>query len=331
MKQLWAVVLAAGEGKRMNSDIPKVLHPICGRPMLDYILSSAAELTSQVVIVVGHGASHVREAIGENRRYALQDQQLGTGHAVMQALNQLPDEGYLLVLCGDTPLLTAEHLRVLTAKCEQGAAAVATVKLDDPTGYGRIIRDDQGFVVRIVEEKDATAEEKLTAEINTGTYCFDLKLLRHCLPLLKNKNAQQEYYLTDVILMLENKGYPVEAFELPDPRYGLGINNRVQLAEAAKLMRERINNKLMLSGVTIEDPTTTYIDYSVSVSRDTTLRSWTYIEKETSIGSGCIIGPGAHIKNAIIGDNVAIEHSYLEGVKIEPARKIGPYEVIKTS
>jgi bifunctional UDP-N-acetylglucosamine pyrophosphorylase / glucosamine-1-phosphate N-acetyltransferase len=329
MKQIWAVVLAAGEGKRMHSDIPKVLHPLCGRPMLEYILNSAAELTAKIVIVVGHGATRVRETIGENRLYALQDQQLGTGHAVKQALSRLPDEGTLLVLCGDTPLLTAEHLKALTAKCEQGAAAVATVKLDDPTGYGRIIRGDQGFVERIVEEKDATAEEKLTTEINTGTYCFDLKLLRHCLPLLNNKNAQQEYYLTDVISMLRNSGYPVKAVELSDYRHGLGINNRVQLAEASELMRERINHQLMLSGVTIEDPRTTYIDHDVSVGRDTTLRPLTHLEAGTSIGSGCTIGPGAHLKGAEIGDKVVIEHSYLEGAKIEPDRKIGPYEVIR--
>lgn len=330
MKQLWAVVLAAGEGKRMHSDIPKVLHPLCGRPMLEYMLNSAAELTAQVVIVVGHGASRVREKIGESRIYALQEQQLGTGHAVMQAFSQLPDEGALLVLCGDTPLLTAEHFKALAAKCEQGAAAVATVKLDDPTGYGRIIRGDHGFVERIVEEKDATAEEKFITEINTGTYCFDLKLLRHCLPLLKNKNAQQEYYLTDVISMFRNSGHPVEAVELSDYRYGLGINNRAQLAEASELMRERINRELMLSGVTIEDPGTTYIDHGVSVGRDSILRPWTYIEKETCIGSGCIIGPGAHIKGVNIGDNVIIEHSYLEGGKIEPGSKIGPYEVIRS-
>jgi bifunctional UDP-N-acetylglucosamine pyrophosphorylase/glucosamine-1-phosphate N-acetyltransferase len=329
MKQLRAVVLAAGEGKRMQSDLPKVLHPICGRPMLEYILMSAAELTPQVVIVVGHGASGVREKMGENRLYALQEQQLGTGHAVMQALSQLPGDGVLLVLCGDTPLLTAEHLQALVTKCEQKAAAVATVKLNDPTGYGRIIRGDHGFVERIVEEKDATAEEKLTSEINTGTYCFDLELLRHYLPLLKNINAQQEYYLTDVISMLRADSYPVDAVELPDYRHGLGINNRAQLAEASELMRERINYRLMLSGVTIEDPATTYIDDGVIIGRDTTIRPLTNIEKGTLIGSGCMIGPGAHIKGAKIGDNVTIEHAYLEGVVVEPDSKIGPYQVIR--
>ncbi len=328
MEQLWAVVLAAGEGKRMFSDTPKVLHPLCGRPMLEYILDSAAELTSQVVIVVGHCASQVREKMGESRVYALQEQQLGTGHAVMQALSQLPGDGALLVLCGDTPLLTAEHLKALVAKCEQGAA-VATVTLPDPTGYGRIVRGDSGCVERIVEEKDATTEEKLVTEINTGTYCFDLKLLRHCLPLLKNKNAQQEYYLTDVISMLRADGYPVEAVELSDYRHGLGINNRAQLAEASELMRERISCELMLSGVTIEDPRTTYIDHGVSVDSDTTIRPYTHLEIGTSIGTGCMIGPGAHIKGADIGDNVTIEHSYLIGTKVEPGRKIGPYEVIR--
>ncbi len=329
MEQPWAVVLAAGEGKRMYSSLPKVLHTLCGRPMIDYILNSAAELTSNVVVVVGHGASLVKEKLGERWFYALQEQQLGTGHALMQAFNRLPEEGTLLVLCGDTPLLTGEDLRTLSSNRSNSAATVATVSVEDPTGYGRIVRSNNNIVERIVEEKDASVKEKRIVEINTGTYSFDLRLIKHYLPLLKNENAQGEYYLTDVINMLYQDGYRVEAFQLEDHRVGLGINNRVQLAEAARLMRDRINRKLMCKGVTIEDPAAVYIDSGVEVGVDTIIRPSSIIESGTVIGSGCIIGPGAHLRQVFIGDGAVIVNSYLHNCTVEKGAKIGPYKVLK--
>jgi len=330
MKQPWAVVLAAGEGKRMFSSLPKVLHTLCGKPMIDYILNSAAELTSNVVVVVGHGASLVKEKLGDRWFYALQEKQLGTGHALMQAFNRLPEEGTLLVLCGDTPLLTGEHLRALASHNSGNAATVATVSVDDPTGYGRIVRSKENIIERIVEEKDASAEEKKIVEVNTGTYSFNLRLLKHYLPLLKNENAQGEYYLTDVISMLRRDGYRVEAFQLEDHRIGLGINNRVQLAEAARVMRDRINRNLMLKGVTLEDPAAVYIDSGVDIGVDTVIRPSSIIETGTVIGSGCIIGPGVHLRQVLIGDGVVIEHSYLQNCTVEKGAIIGPYKVLKT-
>jgi bifunctional UDP-N-acetylglucosamine pyrophosphorylase / glucosamine-1-phosphate N-acetyltransferase len=236
MKKLSAVILAAGEGKRMQSDLPKVLHPVCGRPMLEYILENAAALTTEIVIVVGHGASMVQETIGNRWQYVLQKEQLGTGHAVMQAIPVLPEEGYLLVLCGDTPLLDTSILQKLVLAGQQAAVAVATTIVPDARGYGRIIRDQKGLIRGIVEEKDASAEEKIVREINSGTYCFDLKYLRHYLPRLSNNNAQKEYYLTDLLAMMRNDGLTVGTFLIEDYRKGLGINDRIQLEEASQLM-----------------------------------------------------------------------------------------------
>lgn len=330
MNQLWAVVLAAGEGKRMYSSLPKVLHSLCGRPMLDYILNSAAELTANIVVVVGHGASLVEEKMGDRWIYASQEQQLGTGHAVLQAFDRLPNEGTLLVLCGDTPLLTGAHLKKLVNIGEKCAAAVGTVRLEDPTGYGRIVRGENEIVERIVEEKDTSEVEKCIKEINTGTYCFDLKLLRHFLPMLNNENAQSEYYLTDVIGMLRLNGHPVKAFEIEDYRFGLGINNQMQLAEAAALMRERINSGLMLEGVTIEDSASAYIESDVKVGADTIIRPSSVIEAGTVIGSGCTIGPCAHLRNVVVGDGSVIEYSYVENCKVKKRTRLGPYDVRKS-
>ena len=325
MDKLWALILAAGEGKRMHSNLPKVLHPLCGRPMLDYIIKSAAELTTNIAIVVGHGASLVRKQIGENWHYVLQEEQLGTGHAVLQAFSTLPGEGKLLILCGDTPLLTEDHLRPLVEAVENSAAAVATVELAEPAGYGRIVRDSKGQVQQIVEDRDAVKEIKAIREINTGTYCFDLHLLRSYLPRLKTNNAQGEYYLTDVIGLLRQDGHMVEACLLDDPRFGLGINNRLQLAEATSLMRMRINERFMINGITLEDPATTYIDADVRIGRDTVIRPGSVIEKGTIIGANCVIGPSAHLVAATVKDGALIEYAVVQGCYVDSNERLGPF------
>ena len=331
MKKLYAVVLAAGEGKRMHSRLPKVLHPLCGRPMVNYILESAVELTDYVLVVVGHGASQVKADLGDKWRYVLQEEQLGTGHAVMQALKDLPQEGRLLVLCGDTPLLEASYLRQFLEHHEEQAAKVATVKLPDPTGYGRIIRSSENMVDRIIEEKDASEEEKKISEINTGTYYFDLALLKNYLPQLTNNNIQKEYYLTDVIALMCRDGHRIGSYMIDDHRVGLGINNRAQLAEAAFLIRKRINQSLMLSGVTIVDPDTTYIDYDVKISADTEIRPHTVIESGTVIGSECRIGPGAHLRRAVINDRAVIEHAVVEDSVIESDHRIKLFTITRNN
>ncbi len=329
MEQLWAVVLAAGEGKRMHSKLPKVLHPLCGKTMVEYILESAAELTGNVLIVVGHGASMVQEALKGNWHYVLQEQQLGTGHAVLQALKELPDEGILLVLCGDTPLIEPDHLKRLLAAHDDNAATVATTSLPDPTGYGRIIRSEKNMVTKIVEEKDASDEEKDISEINTGTYCFDIKLLKHYLPLVSSDNTQNEYYLTDVISFMQRDGYGTGLYYLNNYRVGLGINNRVQLAEATQLLQKRINHSLMLKGVSMPDPTSVYTDADVVIGPDTEIMPNCVLQKGTIVGSDCRIGPGVHMVNAVIKDHVEIKHSVITDSTVNTGEKIGPYAYIQ--
>ena len=326
MDQLHAVILAAGEGKRMHSKLPKVVHPLCGRPMIEYILEGAASLTKDVTIVVGHGASQVKETLGDGWRYVLQEEQLGTGHAVMQAVEHLPGDGRLLVLCGDTPLLKSSELKQLVDKQKNLAAAVATTIMTDPTGYGRIIRDESGHLREIVEDKDASSEVKKIGEINTGTYCFDLELLKHFLPLLKTDNIQQEYYLTDVLSLMRREGKVSAIYTFPDYRVGLGINNRVQLAAAEKILRRRINRSLMELGVTMVDPENTYIDYNVQVGKDTVILPGSVILQGTVIGSDCIIGPHAHLISAVIKDRAVIHSSVIKNRTIGEGAVIGPYQ-----
>ncbi|MFO7952820.1 MAG: NTP transferase domain-containing protein [Bacillota bacterium] len=325
MSKLWAVVLAAGEGKRMRSRLPKVIHPICGRPMLNYILESAAELTGNILIVVGHGASQVIETTNDNWQYVHQENQLGTGHAVMETLGELPREGTLLVLCGDTPLLESVHLKKLLDSQGTNAAAVATTVLQNPYGYGRVVRDGNGLVEKVVEDKDAALAEKEIREINTGTYCFDLNLLRRYLPHLNTDNVQKEYYLPEVLNMFYKDNLGVGAYCIDDYRVGLGINNRVQLAEATSLVRVRINAKLMVDGVTLIDPATVYIDRDVLVGPDTIIGPNCVIEGKTTIGECCHIGPGTHLENATIKDRAVVEHSVIRNRVVQAGSRTGPY------
>lgn len=329
MKPLYAVVLAAGEGRRMYSGLPKVLHTLCGRMMLNYILESAAELTDHVLVVVGHGASQVKAAFGDKWSYVLQKEQLGTGHAVSQALENLPHEGTLLVLCGDTPLLEAGYLRQLLNQCNRQSAALMTAILPDPSGYGRVIRDSGGLIERIAEERDASEEEKKICEINTGTYLFDIELLRYYLPGLTTDNVQNEYYLTDVIALMTRDGHQVGAYLIDDYRVGLGINNRIQLAEAVSLLRKRINDALMLKGVTMVDPGSVYIDHDVQIGPDTEIGPNCVIENGTVIGSKCRIGPGVYLNRAVLKDQVSIKYVVVEDYVIETGSVIDAFTVIQ--
>ncbi len=329
MGQRWAVVLAAGEGKRMHSQLPKVLHPLCGRPMLDYILHSAAAAACEVIVVIGRGAAQVKAAMGPRWRYVLQERQLGTGDALMQALPLLPEEGQLLVLCGDTPLLGEAQLKGLLEAHGSNAATIMTAVLPDPTGYGRIIKDSAGRVSRIVEERDASPSQKQVSEVNAGTYCFDLALLRRFLPRISADNSQGEFYLTDVISLLTENGHQVGTYQLGDYRIGLGINNRAQLAEAAAVLRGRINRQLMLQGVTMIDPDSVYIDYGVRIGADTVIWPQTVIEGDTEIGKSCTIGPGSHLKNARLGDHVVLRQSVVENCVLEDGAVIGPFAILR--
>ncbi|RQD74670.1 MAG: bifunctional UDP-N-acetylglucosamine diphosphorylase/glucosamine-1-phosphate N-acetyltransferase GlmU [Candidatus Syntrophonatronum acetioxidans] len=326
-----AVVLAAGEGTRMKSRIPKVLHRICGRTMIGHVLHNLSPLIEESVVVVGYKGEEVKAEVGEEVLYAFQEEQLGTGHAVAQALDLVPKEGQVIIACGDTPLLTRDIFQeLLDYHREKGSAlTVLTADLEDPSGYGRIIRDEGGKVKKIIEEKDASPREKKVREINTGTYCVEAFWLKKCLGEISNKNVKGEYYLTDLVEILEGQGQLVSGYKVVDFKLALGINTMVQLAQAAELMRKRINEGLMMEGVKILDPSSTYIDCEVQVGRDTVIYPQTIMEGETQVGEECVIGPQSRLVNALLGDKVVFQNSVILESRVEEGAQVGPFAYIR--
>lgn len=328
MTQRNAIILAAGKGTRMKSKLYKVLHQVCGKTMVEHVLGQLEEAKiDNIVTVVGYGAETVEQTLGNRTKYALQKQQLGTGHAVMQTESLLGDqEGETLIVSGDTPLFTAATFNKMFEYHEQRHAAVTilTSVAPDPTGYGRIVRNDVGIVERIVEQKDATHEEQEIHEINTGVYCFDNQKLFQALKLINNDNAQGEYYLTDVIGILKNHGEIVTAYRMADFDESMGVNDRVALARANKIMRKRINTRLMKDGVTMVDPETTYIDADVKVGRDTVIEGNVVIKGNTTIGSDCFIGAHSVIKDSVLHDGVKVYASTLEEAEMHTGSDVGP-------
>ena len=315
MAKLTAVILAAGKGTRMKSKLPKVLHKVGGHPMLEHVMDAAeAAGCRDNVVVIGHGAELVRELVGSRARIALQAEQLGTGHAVLQAADTLKDfTGTVMILCGDTPLLEATELQKFYEEhVKSGAAAtVMSAMMEDPFGYGRILRDANGDVAGIVEQKDATEEQKLIREINTGNYCVEAPLLFEVLKTLGNNNAQGEYYLTDVLAKLRGMGKKVGGMITADSEMIMGVNSRRQLAEAESCMRRRILEKLMDDGVTVMDPASTFIEKSVKIAPDTTIYPYTWLQGETVIGEDCEIGPCARMENVKVADGCHCEFTHL--------------------
>jgi bifunctional UDP-N-acetylglucosamine pyrophosphorylase/glucosamine-1-phosphate N-acetyltransferase len=326
---LAAVILAAGQGTRMKSDLPKVLHPVAGRPMLSHVVKVAQAAGARLIVpVIGHGAEQVRVAMAEeDLSFALQEEQLGTGHALQCAETDLAGfTGDLLLLCGDVPLLRAETLRDLIAHHRQQSASVTilTAEMSDPAGYGRIIRGEQG-VERIVEQKDASAEERAVTEINTGIYLFRAPQVFTLLSTLDNSNAQGEYYLTDVVAAARAAGERVEALVIDRAEESMGINDRVQLAEAGLIMRQRINETHMRAGVTLVDPQATYIDPDVVVGADTLLHPGVHLRGDTVIGQGCEVEPGVMVTDCQIGDRVHLKAgSVLAEAEVGNGSAIGP-------
>ena len=325
----YAIILAAGKGTRMKSKLYKVLHPVCGKPMVEHIINRVEETNpSEIVTIVGHGADKVKAQLGERSQYALQAEQLGTGHAVIQAAEFLKGKkGTTLVISGDTPLLTTETLDNLF-EYHQGKGASATIltaHAEDPTGYGRILRDHVGIVDRIVEQKDATPEEAHVKEINTGTYCFDNELLFDALENLNTDNAQGEYYLTDIIEILKSNGKNVAAYQTNDFNESLGVNDRVALAEANRLMRERINRQHMMNGVTFVDPQSTYIDADIQIGAETVIEPGVYLKGQTVIGENCLITSQSQIEDSVIEDNVIIKSSVVEQSIVRNGADVGPF------
>ncbi|MBD2872882.1 bifunctional UDP-N-acetylglucosamine diphosphorylase/glucosamine-1-phosphate N-acetyltransferase GlmU [Paenibacillus sp. IB182493] len=324
-----AIVLAAGQGKRMKSKLYKVLHPVCGKPMVGHVLDVVKEAEAErAVVIVGHGAEAVKSYLGDGAEFVLQEQQLGTGHAVRQAESLLGgEEGTTIVICGDTPLVQASTVRaMLELHAASGAAAtVLTASFDNPTGYGRVIRGEDGSVQRIVEQKDCSPAEAAVKEINTGTYCFDNKKLFAALANVTSNNAQGEYYLTDVIGIFRAAGESVQAYCTGDLAEAIGVNDRVALAEAERFMRERINRGHLLNGVTLIDPATTYIEAGVRIGSDTVVHPGTVLRGSTVIGEDCAIGPQADITDSTIGNGVAVKYSVVAQSVVGDTSSIGPY------
>lgn len=329
MKKIASVILAAGKGTRMKSKLPKVLHKVAGKAMVERVLETASSVgTERNVVIVGFGGEAVRDYLGDQVEYVVQEEQNGTGHAMKQAFPALGSfDGTILLLCGDTPLVTKESLEALIADHEKNGAAatVLTAHMDDPTGYGRIIRDGSGKVVRIVEQKDGKPEELAVQEINTGMYAFDSQKLWPCLDQLSDDNAQGELYITDVIGILVNQGDRVGAYMMKHNEESLGVNSRLQLAEAEAILKNRKNRELMEAGVTIIDPTSTYVAPEVTVGADTILYPGTILEGHTVIGQQCEIGPHTCLTNVQVGDGNVIHFTYGHDCQIGDNTDIGPY------
>jgi bifunctional UDP-N-acetylglucosamine pyrophosphorylase / glucosamine-1-phosphate N-acetyltransferase len=334
MKGLSAIVLAAGMGTRMKSSLAKVLHPVAGRPMLLFVIDSLNELKPEsVVAVIGHQADKVASILPEGIQTALQSEQLGTAHAAMTGLSKLKNfSGTVLLVSGDVPLLRAGTLKDLVARHKKAKAAISilTAVLDDPAGYGRIVRDAKGGVEKIVEQKDASESEKGILEINSGTYCFDADFLRKALKEVRTENAQKEFYLTDVVGIAKAKGLKAIAVIADDPEEVLGINSRVELSYAEQAVRYRINEKLMASGVTMIDPETTYISADAKVGRDTVIYPANHIIGGTSIGEGCTLMPGNIITDSAVKDGVTVKgYSVISQSAIESGAAVGPFAHIR--
>ncbi len=332
MQGVGAIVLAAGEGKRMKSETPKVLHRIAGAPLIRHVLDAVAEAgVKEIIIVVGQKGELVQAVLGPGYQYAFQAEPRGTGDAVAKALPLLSSEcREVLVLCGDTPLITAPTLlRLLEARRAAGAAvSLLTSRFADPRGYGRILRDEKNLVEAIIEESDATAAQKEIQEVNTGTYVFARQSLEDTVAALRPENKQGEYYLTDCIGFLRARQQSIAAVTAP-PEETQGINTRQELAAAAALLRQRECLRLMEAGVTILDPATTYPDRGVEIGRDTIIYPFTFIEGKTKVGQGCLLGPAARLVDCTLGDSVGVQNSVVVACTVGDRCQIGPFAYLR--
>lgn len=332
-----SIILAAGEGSRMKSKSSKVVHKICGKPLLSYVIDTAKKAGSNKnVVIIGHSSDKVKKVINDNSvDFAIQpigdEYPYGTGFAVICAKEHINDDDIVVILYGDTPLITNETIKKLIEFHKEGdyIATVLTAEFDDSTGYGRMIRNTQGNIVGIVEHKDADEEVLKIKEVNSGIYTFNGTKLKEVLNKLDNDNAQNEYYITDAIEILSSEGYKVGGYKLKDNTEIQGINSRVQLANAEKLMRKRINESHMLKGVTMINPENTYIDSDAVIGKDTIIYPGVIIEGKTNIGEDCIIEHNTKIINSTIGDRVNIDSSTITESSIDDDTKVGPYAYIR--
>jgi bifunctional UDP-N-acetylglucosamine pyrophosphorylase/glucosamine-1-phosphate N-acetyltransferase len=328
-----AIVLAAGFGKRMNSSTPKVLHPICGMPMLGHVLETVEELKpNQIIAVVGHGKERVTKYLNadfKKVKTVVQKQQKGTGHAVQTALAEMKNfKGLVLITAGDTPLLTSDSISRLVAAAKESKAAVLTADLPDPTGYGRIIRL-ASMVDRIVEQSDASSEELEITEINTGVYVFDVEILKKAITQIKANNKQGEIYLTDVIAVINNMGESVTAVMCEDYLEALGINDRSQLAMSQQILQQTINEYWMSQGVSMRNPDSVVIDVNVELGQDVFLDNNTHLLGDTVVGANSIIGPDSMLKDCVVGTNSHVLRTTANEAKIGNNCEIGPYTYLR--
>lgn len=325
----YAIILAAGKGTRMKSDLPKVVFKVLEKPMVLHVIDNLKKAgVNNLVSVVGFKNEIVKEVIQDQTEYAYQYEQLGTGHAIMQVKDLLANkEGQTIIICGDTPLIQSSTIEKLLKYHNENnnAATILTGVLENSTGYGRIIRDHNHQVLRIVEQKDANESELLVKEINTGTYVFDNKLLFEALALINNNNAQGEYYLTDVIQILNEKNHRVDGLVIDDLNETLGVNDRVALAQCETYLKKIINEKHMINGVTIIDPASTYIGSDVTIEAETVIYPNSYLYGQTSVGGYCEIGPNTYLNNATIKSNSKVIFSHVDDSMIDEHSKVGPY------
>lgn len=328
-----SVILAAGMGTRMKSKMPKVLHKVCGKPLSKWVIdASEAAGADKVCAVVGHKAETVKEVLGDVCKFALQAEQKGTGHAVMQAIDVIKNsKGEVVILNGDTPLITAETINkaIEYHKNNGNQATVITAILDDATGYGRIVRDNDGSVLKIVEQKDASKEEKKINEVNSGMYVFDAQPLVYALDKITPNNAQGEYYLTDTLEILLSAGKKIGGYAISDNDEIRGINDRVQLNEAEKIMQKRINEYHMRNGVTMRNPESVYIEDGVEIGNDTEICQNVTIKSGTKIGSDCVIGSGSMLDRAVIHDGVDVLSSVILESEVDEGTHVGPFAYIR--
>lgn len=334
-RELASIILAAGSGTRLKSNRPKALHEVCGRPMLYYVLRLAAGVkATRHVVVIGHEGEQITEAFGDrdDLQFVEQRERLGTGHAVSVTEEALSDfDGDVLILAGDTPLITSETLERLVSwhRHQDAAVTILTAEMPDPKGYGRILRFEDNRVQGIVEDKDANRYERVIREVNTGTYCFDARKMFAAVRQLGQDNVQNEYYLTDCIRILADEGSRVEAVMTEDHTEAIGVNTRVQLAEAERILRERIIESHMLNGITVWDPASCYVDEDVTIGKDTVLLPGTLITGNTTIGENCRLGPNSQIISSTVGDGVCVNSSYLEEVQVGTGECVGPFATLR--
>lgn len=321
-----AIIMAAGKGTRMQSGAPKVMHKVCQKTMIEHIVDNLKKIeVSQIVTVVGYGASVIEEAMHGKTEFALQDPQLGTGHAVMQAKQLEKNSGLTLVVNGDCPCVEASTYQSMFDNMEGCSMLVLTAILEDPKSYGRVIRNSEGFIEKIVEFKDANEEEKAIHEINTGIYCFDNQLLFSSLSEIKNNNAQNEYYIIDLVAILNKKGYKVKGLVATDQQEVAGINDQIELASANQWLQAKINNEWMRRGVTLINPADTYIGADVILNKEVIIYPNNYLQGKTTIGVGTTLLPGCFLIDATIGEHCMIDSSRITESVIHDHVRIGPF------